>query len=67
MNLETIRKSKGLTQTQLDEKAGLKRGTVNDIERGKNRNPCWLIIYKLAKALEAPPEQVFPVETNAAA
>lgn len=67
MNLKEIRESKRLDQIELDALAGLTRGTVNDIERGKNANPSWTIVASLAKALEVPPEQLFPVSDNTAA
>ncbi len=62
MNLETARKAKGLTQTELDEKANLTRGTVSDIERGKNKKPAWETVCKIAAILERPPLEIFPVE-----
>ncbi len=64
MNLETIRKSKGLTQSQLDEAAGLTRGTTSDIERGKNANPSWETVRRLSDALETRPEELFPAKED---
>jgi transcriptional regulator with XRE-family HTH domain len=62
MNLKEIRELKKLDQTELDALAGLTRGTVNDIERGKNSNPSWAIVSSLSKALDVPPEELFPVD-----
>ena len=66
MKLKEIRESQRLDQTELDALAGLTRGTVSDIERGKNKNPSWQIVSSLAKALNMPPEELFPVDDTAA-
>ncbi|MBN2317934.1 MAG: helix-turn-helix transcriptional regulator [Acidobacteria bacterium] len=62
MKLEEIRKQKGFRQTGLDEAAGLRRGTVNDIERGKNTNPSWFVVCCISSVLKMKPEEVFPPE-----
>lgn len=67
MNLELARKIKGFTQTDLDEAAGLTRGTVSDIERGKNKNPSWETVAKIAKAIGVSPEDLFPINGDTAA
>lgn len=66
MNLEAIRKEKGLTQMGLDEAAGLTRGTTNDIERGKNKNPSYEIVRRIAAVLERAPEEIFPAAEQTA-
>ena len=66
MKLEQVRIKKGMTQTDLDEAARLTRGTTNDIERGKNKNPSWEIVKRISDVLNVPPEELFPVKTNAA-
>lgn len=57
-NLITIRKSKGLSQIALAEKAGISVGLVGEIETG-NRNPTLTTIDKIASALEMPVYQLF--------
>jgi len=66
MRLEEARKQKGLNQSQLDELAGLPKGTVFDIENFRNKRPSWEYVCKLAKALGADPNWLFPVETKTA-
>jgi transcriptional regulator with XRE-family HTH domain len=67
MNLEQTRKAKGFTQTELDEKAGLTKGTVSDIERGKNRRPSWEVVKRIAETLGSTPEELFPIHDISAA
>jgi DNA-binding XRE family transcriptional regulator len=67
MNLESIRKQRLLSQTQLDDAAGLRRGTVHDIEHGRSGNPSWETVSKLSKALGVTPEELFPIEGNGTA
>lgn len=57
-NLITIRKSKGLSQIALAEKAGISIGLIGEIETG-NRNPTLTTIDKIAAALEIPVYQLF--------
>ena len=66
MRLAEARQQKGLNQSQLDELAELPRGTVHDIEKGRNGNPSWETVCKLAKALGADPNWLFPIETKTA-
>jgi DNA-binding XRE family transcriptional regulator len=63
MKLEKLRKQKGLTQTGLDQAAGLPRGTTSDIELGRNKKPSWECVAKICAALGAQPEKAFPVKT----
>ena len=48
--LRRLRESKGLTQQQLDQAAGLKAGTVRDYEQGV-RSPAWSKVMALCAAL----------------
>ena len=50
MKLRKIRKSKGVTQEKLAEKAGMDFSYLNLIEGGK-RNPTLKIIAKIARVL----------------
>jgi DNA-binding XRE family transcriptional regulator len=67
VKLETIRTKKGLSQVELDEKAGLRRGTTFDIENGRNQKPAFDTVVRLARVLEVEPEKLFPVKNETAA
>ena len=49
-NLTTIRKAKGLSQTELAEAVGIKQATVSRIEKGVN-NPSLDVAERIAVAL----------------
>lgn len=67
MKLEKIREKQGLSQSELDALAGLRKGTVHDIERKRNERPSWETVARLSAALKVRPEELFPIETNDAA
>jgi len=60
-NLRTIRRAKDVTQAQLADLVGVDVTTISDLERGKNRNPSWETVVRLARALDVAPEELFPV------
>lgn len=64
MNLRTARRLKDITQAQLAEIAGVDQTTISDIERGKNRNPSWETVARIARALGVEAEEIFPVPAN---
>lgn len=51
MTLPTLRQALGLSQVELDRRAGLTKGTVNDIESGRNGNPSFDVCLALTDAL----------------
>jgi transcriptional regulator with XRE-family HTH domain len=53
-NFLYFRKSKGLTQEQVQERTGLSQQYLSDLERGK-RNPTVVTIFELAQALGVRP------------
>lgn len=53
-----IRKQRGMTQTELSEKAGIKQATISAIENGRNQ-PTTPTLELLAKALECPLSEFF--------
>lgn len=57
--IRQIRRSRGLTQTQLGEVVGLAFQQVQKYERGINRVSAGML-YEIANALDVPIEQFFP-------
>lgn len=51
MTLANVRTSLGLSQVELDRRSGLPRGTVGDIETGRNQNPSVTVCGAIADAL----------------
>ena len=56
--IQELRNKKGITQDQLSEKAGISSKYLSSIERGKE-NPTLNTILKLARSLEARPDEIF--------
>jgi len=50
MTLPELRQAFGLTQVGLDEAAGLARGTVTNIENGRNNNPSITVCLSIVEA-----------------
>jgi transcriptional regulator with XRE-family HTH domain len=73
VTITEARRVAGLTQVQLDELADLTRGTVADIERGKNQNPSHGTVTRIVRALQrkgltgVTAEELFPVSEDARA
>ncbi len=67
MKLKTARALKGITQEKLAALSGIDQTTISAIECGKNKNPSWETVSRIAKALGVPPEEIFPVKNNTAA
>ncbi len=51
MTLSTIRESMNISQVELDRRAELPRGSVGDIESGRNQNPSVGVCLSIASAL----------------
>lgn len=51
--LKTMRESAGLTQTELASLAGMHKGGIAKLESGE-REPTWLTVVALSRALEMP-------------
>ncbi|MEQ1933354.1 MAG: helix-turn-helix transcriptional regulator [Fimbriimonadaceae bacterium] len=49
-NFARLRREKGLTQEQVQERSGLSQQYISDLERGR-RNPTVVTLYELAAAL----------------
>lgn len=55
--LRAIREWRGLTQDELAKRAGTTKGYVSQLETGYRR-PGHKLLYRLAKALDVPPEML---------
>ncbi|MBC8225680.1 MAG: helix-turn-helix transcriptional regulator [Gammaproteobacteria bacterium] len=62
-NLETLRKSAGLTQQELSEGAEVSRKSINAIENGIYV-PSTVLALKIAKTLNCSVEDLFKVRRN---
>jgi transcriptional regulator with XRE-family HTH domain len=64
MSLRTIRRARDITQIQLEELSGVDQGTISDIECGRNTNPNWKTLKRLASALGVAPQDLIPQSTD---
>ena len=62
-NLEEIRKSVGMTQLQLSERADVSRKSINAIENGIYV-PSTVLALKIAKTLDCKVEDLFNLPSN---
>jgi putative transcriptional regulator len=62
-NLESIRKSAGLTQKDLSDLAGVSRVSINAIENGVYV-PSTVLALKIAKTLKCSVEDLFQLTVN---
>ncbi|MBW8348406.1 helix-turn-helix domain-containing protein [Bacillus sp. IITD106] len=51
-NIYEIRKSKGLTLTEVADRAGIAKSYLSNIERSVNKNPSINVVEKIAKVLD---------------
>lgn len=49
-NFARLRREKGLTQEQVEERSGFSQQYLSDLERGR-RNPTIITLYELSQAL----------------
>lgn len=54
-SIRKIRKAQGISQFELSKRSGLDKSYMNYVEKGK-RNFTLQTLYKIAEALETPPE-----------
>ena len=50
-NFARLRREKGLTQEQVEERSGFSQQYLSDLERGR-RNPTIITLYELSQALD---------------
>ena len=53
-NIKRIRKNKGLTREAISRKSGVIYRTLENIEKGKTKNPGIITVKKIAETLEVP-------------
>ncbi|WP_062109532.1 helix-turn-helix domain-containing protein [Bacillus niameyensis] len=63
-NISEIRKRKGLTLTELAERAGIAKSNLSNIERNLNQNPSINIIEKIAVVLGVDVDTLLNTNTN---
>jgi transcriptional regulator with XRE-family HTH domain len=67
MTLKDARELVGLSQSELERRAGLPAGTIHDLESGRTENPSWDRVVRIVRALRKSGlknidgEQIFPV------
>jgi transcriptional regulator with XRE-family HTH domain len=54
----TARDAAGLTQVELARLSGVAQGVISDLETGRNTNPTWDVLSKIAQVLGVRPEQL---------
>jgi transcriptional regulator with XRE-family HTH domain len=52
LNLQRLRREKGLSQEELADRAGIHQTYLSGVERGK-RNPTVVVLQRIAEALDA--------------
>lgn len=57
MNVERLRRARGMTQEQLAERSGFSQQYISGLENGR-RNPTVVTLYEIATALEAVPVEL---------
>lgn len=62
-NLSSLRKEKGMNQTELGEKVGVSRQTISLIER-EDYNPSVMVALSLARVFEVKVEDIFILEED---
>jgi transcriptional regulator with XRE-family HTH domain len=60
------RENSGLTLQALEDLSGVSKQTISDIELGRNRNPGYVKVVKLARALGIGPGDLCPVDEEVA-
>ena len=64
MSMKAARLAKKLTQVELAKLVGVDQTTVSDLECGRNTNPSWRTVKRIADALDVAPETIFPVRSK---
>lgn len=73
MDLREARRLTKLSQLQLDELAGIPKGTVADLEQGRNKRPAFETVVRIVRAIRRrglsgiEAEELFPVPDDSTA
>jgi len=60
--LRQVRQDAGLSRRALSIRSDVNEGTIADIEERRNRQPSYEKVVKLARALNVPPEFLYPIK-----
>ena len=60
--LRQTRDTVKLSRTNLAKRADVKAATIADIEEGRNRNPSYDKVVRLARALGVTPDYLYPID-----
>lgn len=60
--VKELRKKRGMTQEELEQKSGVSRVTISGLENGTERNTTTETLLKLASALDTTIDQIFYVD-----
>jgi transcriptional regulator with XRE-family HTH domain len=63
-NIVRIRERLGLRQAELAERAGLRKSTLSNLERGQNQQPTAATLAKIAAALDVPVDALTSTEVG---
>ncbi|MGG0185180.1 helix-turn-helix domain-containing protein [Bacillus rhizoplanae] len=63
-NIYRFRKNRGLTLSELAERAGISKSYLSNIERNINKNPSIQVMEKIALVLEADLNTLLEAKTN---
>lgn len=66
-NIYEIRKRRGLTLTELAERAGIAKSYLSNIERNLNQNPSINVIEKISNVLQVDLKTLLSFDTSAQA
>ena len=64
LNIKSLRKSKGITQAELAEQAGISRQTLISLERNSVKNTTAGTLHKIASALGCKVDDLILPETS---
>ncbi len=63
-NLKKVREIRGLSLSELAEKAGISKSYLSNMERNLNENPSIQVLCKISKALQVDIQTLVGVKTS---
>lgn len=58
MNLQDIRKAKGITQQELADSANVPQSYICALEKGRKKNPSVWVVVKIAQTLDTTVDEI---------